>query len=286
VEASYAGSRGLKISGVRWLNLPDPATGRRPHPEMGDIDFRENAGRSSYHAFQLSASQRLRRGVTFDLYYTLGKTLTYYGVDSSFTKNNNAIQDPNNVAGSYGPKESDIRHRWATVFSYHLPTAGFASRSRFAGAVLRGWNLQGITSWRSGLPINVLAGADLVGNAYVDGQRPDVLGGVNPYIRDTNALVWLNTAAFDMVTPKRERRYGNLGYNALRGPSGFSFDAALHKTFPIREGHRLAFRFEMFNAPNHKVLNNPNANATNVNFGQILGASGGRNIQLALKYTF
>jgi len=286
VEASYAGSRGLKISGVRWLNLPDPATGRRPHPEMGDIDFRENAGRSSYHAFQLSASQRLTHGLTFDLYYTLGKTLTYYGVDSSFTKNNNAIQDPNNVAGSYGPKESDIRHRWATVFSYHLPTAGFASRSRFAGAVLRGWNLQGITSWRSGLPINVLAGADLVGNAYVDGQRPDVLGGVNPYIRDTNALVWLNTAAFDMVTPKRERRYGNLGYNALRGPSGFSFDAALHKTFPIREGHRLAFRFEMFNAPNHKVLNNPNANATNVNFGQILGASGGRNIQLALKYTF
>ena len=286
VEASYAGSRGLKISGVRRLNLPDPATGRRPHPEMGDIDFRENAGRSSYHALQLSVRQRPTRGVTFDFYYTLGKTLTYYGVDSSFTKNNNAIQDPNNIAGSYGPKESDIRHRWIGVFSCHLPGAGLASGSRLGGAILRGWNLQGITSWRSGLPINVLSGTDLVGNGYVDGQRPDLAGGVSPYIRDTNTLVWLNAAAFDIVTPKRERRYGNLGYNALRGASGFSFDAALHKTFTIREGHRLTFRFEMFNALNHKVLNSPNANASNPNFGQILGASDGRNIQLALKYIF
>jgi hypothetical protein len=224
--------------------------------------------------------------VTFDFYYTLGKTLTYYGVDSSFTKNNNAIQDPNNIAGSYGPKESDIRHRWTAVFSYHLPGAGLASQSRFAGAVLQGWNLQGIANWRSGLPINVLSGTDLVGNAYVDGQRPDLAGGLSPYIRDTNALVWLNAAAFDIVTPKRERRYGNLGYNALRGPSGFGFDAALHKTFTIGEGHRLTFRFEMFNALNHKILNTPNSTASNPNFGQVLGASGGRNIQLALKYVF
>jgi len=286
VQASYAASRGLKISGVRWLNLPDPTTGRRPHPEIGDVDFRENAGRSSYHALQLSANQRLSRGVTFDTYYTFGKTLTYYGVDSSFTKNNNAIQDPNNIAGSYGPKESDIRHRWTGVFSHYLPGAGIASRSRFAGAVLQGWNLQGITNWRSGLPVNVLSGTDLVGNAYVDGQRPDLVGGVNPYVRDTNRLVWLNTAAFDMATPKRQRRYGNLGYNAVRGPSGFSLDAALHKTFRLREGHRITFRFEMFNAFNHKILSSPNANATNPNFGQILNASGGRNIQLALKYLF
>ncbi|MCX6633883.1 MAG: carboxypeptidase-like regulatory domain-containing protein [Acidobacteria bacterium] len=30
----------------------------------------------------------------------------------------------------------------------------------------------------------------------------------------------------------------------------------------------------------------PNSDTTNLNFGQILGASGGRNIQLALKYLF
>jgi hypothetical protein len=42
----------------------------------------------------------------------------------------------------------------------------------------------------------------------------------------------------------------------------------------------------MFNAPNHKILSNPNAQVSNPNFGLIQGASGGRNIQLALKYQF
>lgn len=286
VQASYVGSRGLKNSGVRWLNLPDAVTRRRPSPELGDIYFRENAGNSSYHALQLSANRRLAQGMTFDLYYTYGKTMSYYGVDSTLTRTNNAVQDPENIAASYGPKESDIRHLWTGVYSYSLPTARLAAKSRFAKAALDGWNLQGITSRRSGRPVNVQAGTDLVGNGYLDGQRPDLVGGVNPYVRDTNSLAWLNRAAFDIATPRRDRRYGNLGYNALRGPSGFTFDAALHKTFPLREGQRITFRFELFNALNHKVLNDPNANASNPNFGQILGASGGRNIQLALKYLF
>jgi len=72
----------------------------------------------------------------------------------------------------------------------------------------------------------------------------------------------------------------------MRGPSGFTFDAALHKQFQIHEGHSVTFRFEMFNALNHKILNNPVSVVTNPNFGQITGASGGRNIQLALKYNF
>jgi len=286
VQASYVGSRGLKLSGVRWLNLPDPVTGRRPSPQLGDIYFRENAGNSSYHALQLSANQRLTHGITFDTYYTFGKTLSYYGADSTLTRTNSVVQDPNNIAASYGPKDSDIRHLWTAVYSWRLPGARFASGSRLARAALHGWNLQGITAKRSARPLNVVAGTDLVGNAYVDGQRPDIIGGVNPYVRNTNSLVWLNPAAFSTVIPRRERRYGNLGYNALRGPSAFTFDAALHKSFPVREGHRMNFRFEMFNALNHKVLNEPNANASNPNFGQILGASGGRNIQLALKYAF
>lgn len=286
VQASYVGSRGLKVSGVRWLNLPDPVTKQRPHPEMGDVYFRENAGNSSYHALQLSANQRLTHGLTFDLYYTYAKTLTYYGADSTLTRTNSAVQDPNDIAASYGPKESDIRHRWTGVYSYSLPGAGIASRSRLAGAVLNGWNLQGITQWRSGRPINVVSGTDLIGNGYVDGQRPDLAAGVMPYIRDTNALLWLNSAAFDVATPKRQHRYGNLGYNALRGLSGFSLDAALHKTFQIREAHRITLRLELFNALNHKILNDPNSNATNPNFGRILGASDGRNVQIAMKYLF
>jgi len=42
---------------------------------------------------------------------------------------------------------------------------------------------------------------------------------------------WLNAAAFSLNAVRREKRYGNLGYNALIGPSAFTIDAGLHKSF-------------------------------------------------------
>ncbi|MBI1896761.1 MAG: TonB-dependent receptor [Acidobacteria bacterium] len=284
LQASYVGSRSLKLYNARVLNLVDPSLGRRPHPEFGDVIFAENAANASYHALQLSANQRLWRGLTFDTYYTYGKNLGYYHPDGTLTIDG-AIQNPENLRDTYGPRDSDIRHRFVSLHSYALPDAPFA-RSGFGKAVLGGWTVQGIITLRSGLPFNVTAGRDLAGNGRSSGQRPDLVGGVEPYVRDTDALRWLNPAAFDVTTPQRERRFGNLGFNALRGPSGFTYDFALHKQFAIRESHRVTFRFEAFNVLNHKVLSSPNATVTNPNFGQILGASGGRNIQFALKYMF
>ncbi len=283
VQASYVGSRSLKLTSVRPLNLVDPALGRRPVPSIGDINFMENAGTVSYHAFQFSANQRLAKGLSADVYYTYSKALTYYLADDTITFTLGGLQDPLNIANSYGPKPGDVRHRYTGVFSYQLPAN---PGNAFARAVLGGWTLQSITGWRSGLPINVTAGRLLVQNGRLAGQRPDAVPGADPYRRNADALTWLGAAAFDVNAPAAQRRFGNLGYNTLRGPSGFTMDAAIHKQFVIREGHRLQFRFEMFNALNHKVLGNPVSDLANPNFGLITGASGGRNIQLALKYAF
>lgn len=48
----------------------------------------------------------------------------------------------------------------------------------------------------------------------------------------------------------------------------------------------MTFRFEMFNAFNHRNLGGPTASVSNPSFGRIQSASDGRNIQLALKYQF
>jgi hypothetical protein len=96
----------------------------------------------------------------------------------------------------------------------------------------------------------------------------------------------LNPAAFDTTTPKKQLRYGNLGFNALRAPSRFSFDFALHKTFHLYEKQTLTFRMEAFNALNHPIFNIPVRLVSSPTFGQITSAGDGRNVQLALKYVF
>ncbi len=110
--------------------------------------------------------------------------------------------------------------------------------------------------------------------------------GVNPYIENLNTLQWLNPAAFDNKTPATQHRYGNLGFDALRGPSRLKFDFALHKTFHVREKQTLTFRAEAFNILNHTILNLPVKQVSNPTFGQITNGSDGRNVQLALKYMF
>ncbi|MBL8215410.1 MAG: TonB-dependent receptor [Bryobacterales bacterium] len=286
LQASYVGTRNVKLTSPRNVNLVDPSLGgRRPRPEFGDVNILENAANISYHGLQLSANQRLFKGLTFDAYYTWSKSTAYYVPDGTITFTLGSLQDPNNIAGSRGVKDGDLRHRFVGTFSYQVPTPPFASNALLKG-IFGGWNAQVITSQRSGTPINVTSGVLLYPNGRVDGQRPDLVASGDPYSRNPQALTWLSRGAFDNATPQAQRRFGNLGYNALRGPSGFTFDGALHKQFLIHETHRITFRLEAFNALNHKILNNPVAAVSNPNFGLITGASGGRNIQLALKYNF
>jgi hypothetical protein len=287
LQASYVGTRGLNLFGTRNLNLFNPALGaggQRPVPSVGDVVISEYQGRSSYHALQLSANQKLQHGLTLGFYYTYAHSLGYYGPDNNIGQDT-AVQDPNNVPGSRGPKGSDIRHLETIVASYTLPAPGFVGNSAIGKGFLAGWAIEGIQSAHSGLPVNVVAGVDLVGTMdQRNADRPDRVPGVNAY--GSGRLQWLNPLAFDNSAPLAQHRYGNLGYNALRGPSAFSFDFAVHKTFNITESQTLTFRAESFNVFNHVVFNAPDNNLSSPTFGRILTGSDGRNVQFALKYHF
>jgi outer membrane receptor protein involved in Fe transport len=274
VQVSYVGSRALNLYSTRPINLFDPVAGRRPNPAFGEIVFRENAGRSKYDALQLSLNLRRWQGLAFDAYYTLARSWGYYGPDATLTADT-TVQNPNDISGSAGPKTGDARHRFVGTYSYEVPAA-------LAG----GWTVQGIVTWRSGLPVNVTAGVDLVGNRRIAGQRPDRVAGADPYVAGGDGLLWLNRAAFDVATPRVAGRFGTLGFNALRGPSAFTFDLALHKRLQLGSNHQITVRLEAFNILDRAVFGNPVADLSSATFGQITTASGGRNVQLGLKYSF
>ena len=140
--------------------------------------------------------------------------------------------------------------------------------------------------WRAGVPINVVSGSDFAGNGRSAGQRPDAVAGVDPYIKDHNTQIWLNPAAFSVIGPRTDKRFGNLGFNAVLGPSAFTMDAGLHKAFNITDKQKVTLRLESFNTLNHTVFANPNVTLNNTNFGKSLSARLPRAYQIALKYVF
>jgi hypothetical protein len=233
----------------------------------------------------VSVRKRLSAGFTFDSYYTYSKTMQYGAADSNFQKDS-LTQDFFNIAGSIGPMPGELRHRLTLVHSYQLPTPGFA-QSGFGRAIVGGWTLQGIMDVRTGQPLNITVGRDVVGNGQGGPQRPDAVSGTDQRLYTSDPLVWLNPGAYDAASVTRDRRFGNLGFNTGRGPGGFSWDFAIHKVFAVAEGHQLMFRFEMFNWLNHPVFGNPPLTLSDPNFGRITSTAGTpRNIQFALKYSF
>jgi outer membrane receptor protein involved in Fe transport len=311
VQATYSGSRGLKLLTTTYQNLFRPGTSTRIDPTIGQIAYVTSQGRHTYNSLQLSANYRMGKNTTYDVYYTLSKNLSYGSSDSSDGPRNFDIQDFSNLAGSYGPKVGDVRHRLLNVFTYELPTWKFAEASAVGRQIFGGWSLQGIQNWRSGVALNVTTGAlNLTrnGQGATLAQRPDVVAGQKLYDKSRAVPTgtafqfftgyWLNPDAFDIATPYAQRRFGSASYNLVRGPNAWGFDASIIKSFRFLERHQLQFRTELFNAFNHANDNNPNtgiygggfdatgAPIKNPSFGLIGGRSGNRNIQLALKYIF
>ena len=276
------GQRTVKLISVRPLNLVDPTTKVRPDQSLGQINFEENAANIAYHAMEISVNQKAWRGLRTDAYLTWAKSIGYYNPDDTITFTGSALQDPNHIADSKGPVRGLPALRYTSVLSYELP--GAKLHNKFARGALGGWTFRTINTWRGGIPINVTSGADIVGNGRSAGQRPDPVRGIDAYVQQ--GLVWLNPPAFTTVNTRAQKRFGYLGYNAFRGPGALTLNAALHKTFMIREHQRLTFRLETFNTLNHPVLSTPVTAVNDPNFGKIQTASGGRNVQLALKYAF
>jgi hypothetical protein len=153
-----------------------------------------------------------------------------------------------------------------------------------------GWQINGLTEMRSGLPINVMCGCDTLGVGQFT-SRANFVSGVRP--QPTPVLIpsgQLNIAAFAVPT---KGRLGDVGRGAFRGPAAFNFDFSLLKKFRI-EKHEFQFRTEVFNVFNTPQFNLPGSSiASPGNFGvstgtlaTVSGFGTQRQIQFGLRYNF
>lgn len=272
-QATYVGNSNVKTNGTRRINLVDPATGQRPHPEIGEVEIIENSGRRNYHALQMTLKKRESHGFSADVFYTWSHTLAYLGEDA-------AIQDFANFAGSYGNASSDIRHVVTFNYSYRLPF-GRLFKEGIGRMIFDGWGVQGITRYGTGSPITIATGRDIRGDG-TGGQRPNYVGG-DLYASNKTIYNWYNRDAFALPVAGS---FGNLGAYTARGPSSLNVDLSVIKRIHFKESQEVQFRAEFFSLPNNTIFGNPNSTFTNPTFGRITSASGNRQVQLGLRYEF
>ena len=168
------------------------------------------------------------------------------------------------------------RHRLSLAGSWEIPFGKgrqYASQSpRIVDALIGGWNLSPIISWRSG--------------AFL--QFDGMVANGDPRIDNPTPQRWFNTDVFSPL-PAYTPRSNPWVYSGLTGPGYFNIDASLVKQFHITERFRFALRMDSFNLLNSITWADPSTNVYSSTFGQstdILTNTHGRRTQLGLRVEF
>ena len=229
------------------------------------------------------------------------------------------INDTNTIVGNQltknanrGVSDFDRTHRFVLSFLWELPKPAFANRSKAGRFLFSNWQMAGIVTAMSGLPIDIvdsMAGTLYLG-ANAGGARPNFAPGATATSNIPSGY-YFNPQAFvrprltgGQVIPSSGGTafadalcstvtivctdFGNVGRNILRGPKQFNTDFSVSKRFRFDEAKNIELRAEFFNLFNNVNFANPisNLNAGS-DFGKIISTGNNpRIIQFAVKFNF
>jgi len=305
LNVSYVGSQGRHENYYQAINIPAigdipallapgaPSINLDPtlaYPGFGGIRMAFNGGNASYNSLQTSLTGTVKHDLHLQVSYTLAKAQDATTSTGSGGDLDNATNPYQSWKYDFGPSVFDRKSVFFANFVYDLPVFR-NSPSHLVRSTLGGWQFSGIITEESGAPLNLGVGgttaASVIGNS---GTRPNVNGSIS-YPKTT--AQWFNTSVFTAPTcATGPDCYGNLGFDAIRGPGHNNFDLSLLKNFAFTERFRMEFRAEAFNAFNHTQLQG-NADTGGIsttlgsgNFGAVTNAYDGRQFQLGLKLIY
>ena len=279
----YVASKGTHVLTTSYVNGLIPGTTARPYPAFGIVEYRGNNSNTSFEGLQASAQRYFRHGLLFSANY-----LWSHSINDGATGGGEAVfpQNINCRACDRASSDQDVRQ----VFNANTVWAVPVRRGPLAH-----WELSGIATARTGLPVNETvdrASTDLV-DGYNTNQRPNLVPGVSlTPPGGARPGLWINPAAFAVPA---KGQWGNAGRNLVRAPGTWQLDASVSRRFRIGERVDLQFRAEGFNLFNRAQYGAPAANvAAPTSFGRITtlvnngptGSGTPRQFQMALRLGF
>ena len=266
----------------------------RAYPEyanVGGYRAEANIGDSSYHSLQIKYEKRFSHGLSVVAHYTFSKMISdsdEAGSDVEGFAVAGSIQNLFNLRQERSLSGLNRPQRAVVSFDYLIPIgrnrAYGKNMNRILDGVIGGWELSSIISAQSGAALQV---TNANGNIW-DGavQRPNLIG--NPCISGPVSGKLNNYFNQNSFSAPDDYTYGSAPryLSTCRGPDTVNEDASLVKNFNIRERKYVQLRLEAYSVSNTPQWNSPNTSYGGTTFGQITGAGGNRNLQLAVKFYY
>lgn len=242
---------------------------------------------SIYNAAQITV-ERKASDFTFLAAYTFAK-----GLDDS-----SAFNDLVNFANpkiSRGLSSSDITHNFVVSYVWAIPFDRAFGRA--PKRLTQGWQMQGITRFATGFPVQMLQGqgdASLAGSSATD--MPNVVGpvvtvdprkayagcpnSVDPTLPGTGCYFLPSAFAVN----SNVGTFGTANRRFFHGPGFNNTDFGFLKRTQIKENYAFDLRIEFFNIFNHAQFMNPGGDITSSNFGIVTNARDPRIGQVSAKF--
>lgn len=280
-----------------------------PYRGYNSITTNELSGSSHYNSLQATYRHPVGHGFNYQIAYTWSHAIdnasqsASYGVDDS------------NLDRWTGNSDFNRTNGLQASYIYDLPFFK-NNTNRFLRGGLGGWQVSGITSLYSGLPVDFNCGGTGLASGIGQGMRCNTIGPlrIQKGVVDDPVYgpvpTWFNPAvlqqplAAQYYSNGEPGMFGYMGRNVLTGPGRNNWDIGVHKSFntPWLGGERgtLQFRFETYNTFNHPQWDSVNAycggntpagtpcsgNANNYGNGEVNGTWNPRNVQMGLKFLF
>ena len=268
--------------------------------------FTKLVANSIYNAGEVTV-ERKAGDITFLAAYTFAKALD----DSSAFAD---LVNFQNAKLSRGLSSTDVRQNFVVSYIWQMPI-----NRAFHGLpwLTKGWQLQGITRFAGGFPIQMgqanpvtnpqlcpglalptpipcVSDSSLAGSPSTD--MPNLVGPVHTYNpRSTpgtytyfsqNAFVATN-CYFTGTTPSPDcGTFGTANRRFFHGPGFNNTDFGITKIFPIREAMSIQVRGEFFNIFNHAQFMNPSGDISNSGFGNVTNTQPARIGQVSAKFVW
>ena len=280
------------------------------YPPLGTINYWGFGTNSRYNAGQFTLRRRASGGFFYRFSYSYSKSIDEA---SQFTGQSTGgfVQalDSRNLRLERARSDWDRGHILQSSFAWPLPVGRgkrfLSGASQLSNAVFGGWQLAGTALMETGPPftvedssVNTNIGESLRPNRIATGKNPAGIG------RQGVDYPWFDPSAFSHTPGCVSRTncspdqygflpftFGNAGRNILDGPALQNISLSTLKNWPVGEGKRIQFRWEVFNIFNHPnfLLPNRNYNETAAGYlGSVAasGSGGPRIMQFALRFEF
>src|SRR5882724_2422143 len=342
LQVAYVGSRGLRLFRTTSINQAHIASLNHPivnavtgqvitdntfenaplrAPLQGVdpwfLNLNQSVAQSTYHSLQTTLNRRVFHGLEFSASYTFSKSIDNGSAAGGGGLNDGSVDlgaafDTSSTIGNQlsgranrGVSDFDRTHYFVLSYVWDVPEPAFARASRAAHLVMSNWQISGIVTAMSGLPIDMFdpAGGSLYGQI---GARPNWAMGANPrtamsnvpqgYYFNPNAFAQAVVPAGSAIPSAHDSTalagedgtdLGDVGRNVLRGPGQQNVDFSIARRFPLTESKNLEFHADLFNVFNHANRDTPISDISRSDFGRVLAfSSSPRIVQFALKLIF